>query len=86
VRTPREMNETSLTVTVEITDLPPGCAFSASETAVVSQGGGDPIILDEFERLSVKNERNRLDTIAAEWKGKPTFYLYFFIKLAKNEK
>jgi hypothetical protein len=65
VQTTREMNNSSITATVEILGLPKGCVRTASESAAVSSGF-HPVKSDEFGKLSRNDTRGQLDVFFNE--------------------
>lgn len=65
VRTTREMNNSNVTATVEVSGLAVGCSHTASETAAVSSGF-HPVILDQFGKLRPNDLRGRLDFFFTE--------------------
>lgn len=65
VQSTREMNNTSVTATLNVSGFPKNCPRSASETAAVSSGF-HPALVDEFGRLSAGEIRGRLDLFLAE--------------------
>jgi hypothetical protein len=74
-----------LKVKVRVIGLPAGCSDTAEFVYGELQFEGDPVSLDEWGRLSRKDELGRLDLAAAEWKQKTSHILYFIVYLAQNE-
>lgn len=77
-------NDSHIVATVEVSGLPDGCEKLASETVGISLSG-PPITLDEYERITVKQERARLDAVAIEWKRFQHWYLYIILYLEPKE-
>lgn len=77
----------NVTATVEIKGLPEGCPYSASETAGVSEGcGGQPQLIDEYERMSFGNEKLHLDNVVVQLRNTDTQRVVFAIyPQRKNE-
>ncbi len=65
VWTTREMNNSNVTATVEISGLPKDCARTSSETTFVSSGF-HPNQIDEFGKLPKNDIRGRLDVLFHE--------------------
>lgn len=65
VQSTREMNNTRVTATIDISGLPKDCPRSASEAAAVSSGF-HPTLVDELGRLPVREIRERLDLFLSE--------------------
>lgn len=74
-----------LKVKVRVTGLPEGCPDTAEFVYGELQFEGDPVSLDEWGRLSREDELGRLDLVAADWKQKPSHFLYFIVCLEQNE-
>lgn len=72
------------TATVEIEGLPAGCPASASETAGVSDGIGDPLLVDEYEGLSFRDEKARLENAVLTLKRYPDEKLMFVLYRKKG--
>jgi hypothetical protein len=74
-----------LNVKVRVIGLPARCSDTAEFVYGELQFEGDPVSLDEWGRLSRKDELGRLDLAAAAWKQKPSRRLYFIVYLEQNE-
>lgn len=55
----------SIIATVEVSGLPEGCKNLASEVAGI-KFPGDPVVIEEYGKVSPAIERERLDVVAAE--------------------
>lgn len=84
VETTREMNNTSVTATVEVEGLPAGCSGSVSETAAVA-GCGLPVTLDEWGKLPTHDEKARIDFAGMQMGKYPNYHLLFLIGLNPKE-
>ena len=74
------------TATVEVRGLPPGCKATASETAATAPSCGLPIMLDEFGKLSLREERLRLDNAVQELGNYSSGHkLYFIVHKGSRE-
>jgi hypothetical protein len=75
----------NVSATVEIEGLPAGCPASASETAGVSDGiAGHPFLVDEYERLSFRDEKARLENAVLTLKRYPDEKLVFILYRKKG--
>ena len=83
ITTPEEA-EKEITVTVELKNFPSNCVNKASQKAFVSRGNADPIVADEYGKLSDRDEKARLDNIAIQLKQNKEFKAYFIIYLPKK--
>ncbi len=83
ITTPEEA-EKEITVTVELNGLPPNCVNTASQKAFVTRGNFDPVIADEYGKLSDKDEKARLENIASQLKQNKDFKAYFLVYLPEK--
>jgi hypothetical protein len=88
VATERIHDRQNLTATVEIEGLPAGCPNTASETAGVSCGGGTPMTIDEYGRMSLGEEKAKLRYIAGKWKATERVdrIVFVFYRQGKKDK
>jgi hypothetical protein len=85
VRTTKEMNDVSVTATVNITGLSEGCNATASEGGSVSAGCGLISPIDEFGRFSKNDTRARIDNFLIRLKHDPDSIGLIVIKLNERE-
>lgn len=75
-----------LKVKVRVTGLPQGCPDTAEFVYGEVPLEGDPVMFDEYgSDLSVKDELERLDLAAAEWKSEQSHSFYFILYRGPNE-
>ena len=74
-----------LKVKVQVTGLPDGCSDTAEFEYGELRFERDPPMLEEYGRVSLEEERERLDVVAAEWKKYQDSYLYIILYLAPRE-
>ncbi len=84
VSTTHDMSGSNVTATVEIKGLPENCSKTNSETAVIKEGCGLPIQIDEYGKLSFNEEKARLANLVSELKKKPDFGAVFIDYSPKN--
>lgn len=85
VATTPEMANSDATATVEIKGLPDNCIKTASETlSLVSCRL--PIELDDYEKISFKEEKERLKNVAANLINQPDTSAYIRIYFPSNQK
>lgn len=84
VSTTSEMSGSNLIATVEIKGLPENCTKMASETAVIASGCGLPLTLDNYEKLSFKDEKARLANVVEEFRKNPDSVIYFLYYYPRN--
>lgn len=86
VATTPEMVGLEVKATVEIKGLPENCANSASETAVVVNRCGLLIELDDYGKISFKEEKERLKNVAANLTNQLETSAYIFMYFPANQK
>lgn len=74
-----------LKVKVRVIGLPAGCSDTAELVYGELQFEGDAVPFDEWGRIPVRLELERLDLVAATWKQNPSNYFYFIIYRATGE-
>lgn len=86
VLTTPEMTESILNVTVEIKELPENCISTASESSQVGYICILPMAVDQYEKISFKEERGRLANVASVLMKQPDMVALFIIRVTKTEK
>ena len=74
-----EILDKPITATVEIYGLPDGCNNSASETGIVAPVCILPLVVDEFGKLSKKDEKARLSALVVEMREKHSDIAYIIL-------
>ena len=75
-----------ISATVSLNGLPVNCKNTASQKAEIAYVGLDPVMTDEYGRLSFKEERARLDNIAFQLKDNKDYKAYFIIYVTEEDK
>jgi len=83
VRVPADSNSLTITVSVELSGLPIGCPNTASGKGIVDNHG-DLLEFDNYDRLTIVRERERLRNIAVELAALPGSMAVFLISVPKS--
>lgn len=73
-------------VTVEVKGLPENCVNTFSERTEIGLGNADPIALDEYKNISLKDVKIRLSAIAYALRKEKNDTAYFIVYLTAKEK
>lgn len=77
VSTTQDMNGTNITASVQIKGLPENCSNINLEVAVIDYMCRLPLTIENYEKLSFKEEKVRLANVADEFRKNPDSVIYF---------